>query len=158
MNLVIKHGHILFYFFLSPVFLVISIILTVINAFPTIFFNRCIGRINPGTFGAVLTFRCSGVSESSLVLSSSMYDSLAAFQSSLLLFGLSKFPFQLGQFLVSEMVSGELCSSLSAGWWLIALIQRTFLTWVCPSGWFFADKAGGTGDFLNNLNTAAPSC
>jgi hypothetical protein len=84
------------------------------NAFSNFFLDHRIGQINPGTFGAVLTFPCYGVSESSLPLSSSISDSLSASQSSSLLFGLSKSPFQLSQFLVSEMLSAELSSSRSA--------------------------------------------
>ena len=49
-------------------------------------------------------------------------------------------------------------SSLSARWRLIGLIRRTFNTRVCPPGSFFEDKAGGTGDFFDNFNAAAPSC
>jgi hypothetical protein len=66
-------------------------------------------------------------------------------------------PFQFSQFSVSEMLAGELSSSLSAGWRLIRLIRRKFNTSVRPQGRSFADKAGGTGDFSDNLNAAAPS-
>ena len=158
MNLVIIHWRILSYFFLIPLVLLISIILTVINAFSTFFFVCCIGRINPGTFGAALTFHCSGVSESTLPFSSSISDSLSASQSSSLAFGLSRSPFQLRRFSVSEMLSGELSSSLSAGWRSIRLFRRTSNIWVHHPGRSFADKAGGTGDFSDNLNTATPSC
>jgi len=158
MNLVIINWHILSYFFLSSWFLFISIVLSVINAFWTIYFAYCIGQINPWTSSAVLTFHCSGVSESSLLLFSSISDALFGSQLSSLSFGLSQSPFQLSQFLVSEMLSSELSSSLLAGWWSICLIWRTFNTWVRPSGRYFADKAGGTGDFSDNLNSAAPSC
>jgi len=56
------------------------------------------------------------------------------------------------------MLSGVLSSSLSTGWCLILLIQRTFNIWVGPPGMFFADKAGGKGDLSDNFNAAAPSC
>jgi len=75
------------------------------------FFDRLIGRINAGTFGAVHTFGCSVVSESSLPLSSSISESLSASQLASLSIGLSKSPIQLSQFLVSEMLSGELSSA-----------------------------------------------
>jgi len=146
MNLVIIHWHILSYFFLILLFLLVSIILTVIIVFSAFFFDCQISQMNPGTFGAALTFRCSRVSESSLLLSSSIFDWMSASQSFLLLFGLSKSPFQLSQFSVSEMLSGELSLSLLAGWWSIGLIERTFNSWVRPPGRSFADKAGGTGD------------
>jgi len=152
------HRRILSYFFLIPIFLLVSIILTVINAFSTFFFDRRIDQINLGSFGAALTFRCSEVSESSMLLCSCISDSSSASQSSSLLFGLSKSPFQLSQLLVSEMLSGELSSSLSPGWRSIVLIRRTFNICVRPPGWSFADKAGGTGDSSDNLNAAAPYC
>jgi hypothetical protein len=90
-------------------------------------------------------------------LFSSISDSLSASQSFSLLFGLSKSPFQLSQFSVSEMLSDELSSSLSVGWRSILLIQRTFNSSVRPPGRYFADKAGGTGDLSDNLNAAGPS-
>jgi len=55
------------------------------------------------------------------------------------------------------MLSGVLSSSLSAGWRSIGLIWWTFNIWVRPPGRFFADKAGSTGNFSDNLNAAAPS-
>jgi len=143
--------------FLIPLFLLVFIILTVSNVFSTFFFDCRIGQISPGTFRAALTFRTFGVSELSLPLSSSRCNSLSDSQSSSQSFGISKSPFQLSQCSVSEMLSGELSSSLSAGWRTICLIQRTFNSSVRPPGRSFADKAGGTGDFSNNLNAAAPS-
>jgi len=62
----------------------------------------------PGIFSAALPFHTSGGSESSLLFCSSISDSLSASQSFLLSFGLSKYPLQLRQFSVSEMLSGEL--------------------------------------------------
>ena len=105
-----------------------------------------------------LTFRGSRVSELSLRLSHSRSGSLSASASSLLLFELSKSPFELNQILVSAMISGELYSSLSARWWLIHLIWWTFNTSFGPPGMPCADNAGGRGDFTNNLNAATPSC
>jgi len=157
MNLVIIHWRILSNFFLIPLFLLVSIILTVTNAFSTLFFDCRRGQISPERFGAALTFSTSRVSEPSLRLSSSISDSLSASQSSSRSFGLSKSPFQLSQFSVSEMLSGELSSSLSAGWQSIHLIRRIFNTGVRPPGRSFPDKAGGTGDYSDNLNAAAPS-
>jgi len=93
---------ILSYLFLVPIFLLISIALTVIKTCSVMFFDLCIGRINPGTFGAGLTSHCSGLSGSSMVLSSSMLDTLSTYQSSSLWFGLSKSPFQSSQFSVPK--------------------------------------------------------
>jgi len=139
MNLVIIHWCILSYFFLIPLFLLVSIILTIINVFAAFFFDQRIGRIDLGTFSAALRFRYSGLSESSLPLSSSISDLVSSSQSSCSLFGLSKSPFQLSQCSVSEMCSGELPSSLSAGWRSIPLIWRKFNTWVSPPGRSFED-------------------
>jgi hypothetical protein len=36
------------------------------------------------------------------------------------------------------------------------LIQQTFNTCVCPPESSFPNKAGGTGDFSDDLNAAAP--
>jgi len=55
------------------------------------------------------------------------------------------------------MLSGELSSSLAPGWRSIRLIRWTFNIWVHPPGRSIADKAGGKGDFADNLNVAAPS-
>ena len=158
MKLVIIPWRMLSYFFLIPLFLLVSIILIVINAFSAFVFDRRIGPINLGTFSATLTFRCCGVSEYSLPLSSSITDLLSASQSSSLSFGWSKSPFQWSQFSVSEMLSGERSSSLSAGWRSIRLIRRTFNTSVRPPGRFLAEKAGGPDDLSDNLNATTPSC
>jgi hypothetical protein len=58
---------------------------------------------------------------------------------------------------VSEMLSGKLSSSLSVGWRSIHLIWWILTTWVRTPGRSFADKAGGTGEFSDNLNAATPS-
>jgi len=158
MNLVIIYWRILSYFVLIPLFILISIILTIINAFSTCFFDRGVGQINAGTLGVAHTFRCSVVSESPLLLSSCISDSLSASQSSSLLFKLSRSPFQLSQFAVCEMLSGELSTSLSAGWQSTWFIQQTFNTSVRLPVQSFADKAVGTGDYSDNLNAAAPLC
>jgi len=83
---------------------------------------------------------------------------MSAAQPSSLSFELSKSPFQLRQFSVSEMLSGTLSSSLWTGWWLIFWIWQTFKIWVRPPGRIFAGKGGGKGDLSDNLNAAAPSC
>jgi len=158
MNLVIIHWCILSYFFLILLFLLNSNILTVISTHSAIFLDCRIGRINLGTFDAALTFLCSGISESSLLLSSFISDLLSASQSSSLSFELSKSPCQFSQFSVSEMLSGERSSSLSAAWQSICFMQRAFITWVHPPERSFGDKAGGTGDHSDNLNAATPSC
>jgi len=157
MILVKIHWHILAYFLLIPLFLLVSIILTIIYIVSAFFFDHRISRINPRRFGAALTIRCSRVSESPLPLSSLISDSLSASQSFSLSFGIYKSPFQLSQFPVSEMLAGELSSSLLAGWGSICFIWWTFNTWVCPAGRSFADKAAATGDFSVNLNAAALS-
>jgi hypothetical protein len=157
MNLVIIHGRILSYYLLMALFILVSIILTVSNTYSTFFPHCHIRRKGLGTFIAALTLRTTGVSQSSLPLSSSVCHSLSASQLSSLSFGLCKSPFQLCQFWVSEMLSGEQSCTLSAGWRSIRLIQQTFNYWVCPPGRSFADNAGGTADFADNLNAAAPS-
>jgi len=94
----------------------------------SLFFELCVGQMNPGTFGVALTSHCSGLSESYLLLSASILDSSSALQSSLLSFGLSKLPFQMSQISGSEMLPGGPSSSLSAGWWWIIFITQSFST------------------------------
>jgi len=153
----VKDCLILFYFFFTPLFLLVSIGLTVINTFSACLFDFHVGRINLGTFGAALTFCCTGHSGSSMQLSCSISDSTSAAQSSSRSFALSKSPFQWCQSSVSEMLSGVQISSVLTGWWLILRIRRTFKIWVRPPGRFFADKGGGKGDLSDNLNAATPS-
>jgi len=157
MNLVTIHGYILFYFFFIPWFLLMSIILIAINAISNFICDYRIGWMNPGTFSVALPFCHSGVSEYSLVFSTSISDWFSTSQSSSLSFGLSKSPFQLSQFSVSGMVSGNLSTSLWRQWGSIHLIQHTVNIWICPPGRLFAHKAGGTGDFSDNLNAAVTS-
>jgi len=154
----VNQWHIQSYFFFPPLFLRVSTALTITNTFSACLFDFRVSRTNAGTFGAALTFCCSGHSESSMPLFFSISDLSSAAQSSSLSFGLSKSPFQLSQSAVSEMLSGALSGSLSTGWWLILQIRRTFKIWVLPPGRSFADKAGGKGDLSDNLNAAAPSC
>jgi hypothetical protein len=71
-------------------------------------------------------------------------------------FELSKASFQLSQFLVSEMLSGELSSSLMAGWCSIGLIWQTFNIRVCPGGKSDTDRSGGPGDLSDDVNAAKP--
>ena len=152
-----KHWCILSYIFFTPIFLLVSIALTVTNTFSACLIDFRVGRINPETFGAALTSDCSGHSESSMLLSYCTSDSTSATQSSSLSFGLSKSPFQLSQSLVSGMLSGALSSSLLTGWQLILRIRWRFNIWVRSPGRSFADKACGKGDLSVNLNAAAPS-
>jgi len=121
-----NHRPMLFYCFLFPLFLLVSIALTVRINFSAIVFDLRDGRINPGTFGAALTFRRAGVSEFSMTLSRSKSDSSSASQSSSLTFGLSKSPFQLSQLSASEMNQGGQSTSLSIGCRLISLIWHSF--------------------------------
>jgi hypothetical protein len=104
-----------------------------------------------------LTFHFYVVSGSSLPLSSSIYDLLCTFLTSLHSFGLSKSPFQFSQFLLSEILAGKLMSLLAGGQRSIYCIWRTFNIRVCPLERSFADKAGGTGDFSSNVYAVAPS-
>jgi len=154
----VKHWSILSYFGFAPLFLLVSIALTVINTFSACLFDFHVGRINLGTFHAGFTSCCSGYSGSSIVLSCSITDSKSAAQSTSLWFGLSKSPFQWSQASVSEMLAGGLSLSLSTELQLILRIWRTFNTWVRSPGRSFADKGGGKRDISDNLNAAAQSC
>jgi len=158
MKKLVKHWCILSYFLFTPLFLLVSIALTVTNIFSACLWNFRVGWINPGKFCATLTSCYTGHCGSSMVLSCSISDSTAAAQSSSLSFGLSKSPFQLSQSSISEMLSDALTSILSTGWRLILRIQQTLNIWVCPPGRSIPDKAGGKGDHSDNLNAAAPSC
>lgn len=51
------------YILLFLLFLLVCIELTIINTIWAFIFDLHIGRINPGTFGEALTFRCSRVSD-----------------------------------------------------------------------------------------------
>jgi len=153
-----KYWRILSYIFFTPVFFFVLIALTVINSVPGCLFDFHVGRINSGTFGAVLTSRCSGHSWSLMLFSCSISDSTSAAQSSSLSFGSSKSPFWFSQSSVSEMLWGELSSSLSTGWQLILRIWRTFNHWVRPPGRTFAEKCGGKENLPCDVNGAAPSC
>jgi len=143
---------------MNPIFLLVSIILTVSNPLSAYLFDSHVVWNNPGTISEALRSRLSQHSGSSMPLSRSISDSTSAVQSSSLSFALSKSLFQCAQFSVSEMVSGAISSSLLTGWWSIGLIRRTFHIWVRPPKRFFADKASGKGDRSDNLNAAAPSC
>jgi len=104
----VKHWRILSYFLFTPLFLLVSISLTVINSFTSCLFDFRVGWINLGTFRTALTSCYSGYSGSSMLVSYSISDSTSAAQSSSLSFGLSKSPFQLSQSSLSEMLSGAL--------------------------------------------------
>jgi len=99
--------------FWVPILLLVSITVTVINlisASSTIFH---IQRINSGTFVAALKSWCVGLCWSLMPLFRSTSVSSSASQSFSLTFGLSKYPVQLRQLSVSEMIPGPLPSSLS---------------------------------------------
>jgi len=88
-NVVEMHWLILFNVFLILLFLLGSIVLTVINTSSGLFLDHHGGQIDPGTFGGVLESSCAGVSESSMPLSRSMSESLCTSQSRSLPFGWS---------------------------------------------------------------------
>jgi len=157
MKVLVNHWRILSYCCFTPLYLLVSITLTVVITYSGCLFGLHVGRINWGTFGVALTSRCSGYSRSSMLLSLSISDSTYATQLSSLSFELSNSSFQLSQSSVSEMLSGSPSSSLLTGWRLIPLIWQAFDIWVCPLGRFFADTAGGKGDLSDNWNAAAPS-
>jgi len=146
------------YFFLFPLFLLVSIAVTFINTVSACYIVHHVGRINLGTFGAALTCRCSGLPGASMPLSSSIWDSMLASRLSSLAFRISASPFKLSQFTKSEMLSDELCPPLPGGCWSILLIRRTFNTSVRPPGRSFADNACGNGDLSDNVNAAIPPC
>jgi len=90
------------------------------------FIDLCVNRIHPRMFAAALTSHSSGVYASLTLMSSPMLQALWASQMYSLSFGLTRSQFQSSQFLISEMRSGALSSSLLAGFWSNLLIQRTF--------------------------------
>jgi len=154
----VKHWRILSYIVFTPLFLLVSIALTVVNTFSACLFDLRVGWINPGTFGVALTSCCPGHSRSSILLSCSISDSISAAEWSLLSSGLSQSPFQLNQSTVSKMVSGKLSSSLSSGWRLIIRIQQIFNIWVRSLGKSFADRGGGKWGLSDDSIAAASSC
>jgi len=154
----VNHWRILSYFFFPPLFLRVSIPLTVTNTCSAFHFDFRVGQTNRGTFGAAHTSCGSGHSGSSMPVFGSISDSSSAAQSSSLLFGFTKSPLLFSQSSLSEMRSGALSLLLSTGWRLIHRIWRTFTICVYPPGMFSVDKAGGKGDLSDNLNAAAPSC
>ena len=151
-----KHWCILSYFCFTPLFLLVSIALIVINTYSAHLSVFRVGRINPRTVALARVSRRSGHSGSSMLLSCSISDSKSAAQSSSQSFGSSKSPFQLSQSSVSEMLSGALSSSLWTGWWLILRIQRTFNIWVRPQGRSAPDQGGGKEDLSHHWNASAP--
>jgi len=148
----------MFYFFCTPVFLHVSIALTITNTSSACLFDFHVGQTNPGIFGVALTFCCTWHSGSSMPLLCAILDSLSAMQLFSPSFGLDTWSFQLSQSSLSEMLSDALSSSLSNGWWLILRIQQTFTIWVHSPGRSFSNTAGGKGDLSDNLNAAAQSC
>ena len=85
---------ILSYFFFTPLFLLVSVVLTVTKVLSACRFDFRVGRINPGIIGTALTSHCCGHTGFSMQLPYSMSYSTSAAQSSSLTFGLSKSPFQ----------------------------------------------------------------
>jgi len=154
----VKHCCILSYFFFTPLFLLVSFALTVINTRSACLFDFHDGQINPRTFGAALTSRSSGQSGSLMLMSCCMSDSTSAVQSSLLSYGLSKSPILWSQWSVSEMLPCALSSTHSTGWLLILGIWQKFKIWVRPPGKSFADNGGDKADYSDKVNAAAPSC
>jgi len=125
-NLVKVHWCILPSIVLFPFCLLVYIVLTIGNTLLDIFLDLYVGLINLRPFGAALTSSCSGVSEYSMQLSSSMLDSVSAPQLCSLSFELSQSTLQSCLFLASKMLLGAHFSSHSTGWWLIPSIQQTF--------------------------------
>jgi len=74
----VKHGHILSYFFFAPSFLLVSIVLTVNNTLSACLCCFGVGRINPGPFGTGLASCCSGNFGSSIRMCCSISDSISA--------------------------------------------------------------------------------
>jgi len=154
--MLVKHWYILFYFFVTPLFLLVSVALIVTNAISACLFHFRVGRINPGIYGMALISRCSWHSRSSMLVSCSVSDSMSTTQSSSLWFGLSKSPIKWSQSSVSEMLWVTLSSPILTRWRLILRIQQTFNIWDRPPERSFADKAGGEGDLSDNVSAAAP--
>jgi len=154
----VKHWRTLAYLVFTPLFLLISIALTVTNTFWASLLDFHVGRIDPGTFGVALTSHCCGHSGTSRALSCSISDAPSAAQSFSLSSGSSKSPSQSSQHSVAEILSNAQFSTLSTGLLLICPILPRFNIWVRPPGRSFADKAGGKRDHSENLDAAAPSC
>jgi len=154
----VNHGRIVSYFFVTPLFNLRSVVLTVTNTVSAILSDFHIGQTNLETIATALTSCGPGHSRSSMQWFCSLLDSLSVAQLSMLSFGFSNCPFQFSQFSASEMLAGVLSSSLSSGWWLILRIWRTFKIWVYPPGRSSADTAGAKEDHSDNFNAATPSC
>jgi hypothetical protein len=148
-SIVVKtYWTIFYYLFLFPWFLLVSIAETTKNPCSAIHFHLTVGQINPWRLDLALSCLCSELSGASMLVPSCKWASWVASQSSLCMFGISKSQFLSNRFSVFEVVLGRLCLSVSTGCQSILLIRRTYNTWVCPPGIFFADNAGGKGDFL----------
>jgi len=148
----------MYYCFCTPLFLLISTGLTVTNNFSACHFDFWVGQIFPARINQALTFRCSRHSAFSMVLSRPVLNSKSATQSFSLSVELSKSPFQLSLFLLFQMLSGTLSSSLSTGQWSILVIWQMFNIRVRHPGKAFADNTGGKGNLSDKINAAAPSC
>jgi len=156
-NLVKTYGPLLSYFFLYRLFLLISILLTIIIPFAVFFWDVHVSWINLGTFGGAHKSWGDGLFRSKMPGSSSTSDLSSTTQSFWLNLGLSTSAVQSSQLLVSQMLSGAQCSSLSAGSRTIVLGRWTFNTWIHPLPRSIGNRALGNGDLSNNLNAAIPS-
>jgi len=156
-NQVKIHWRILSYIVLFPLFLFVSIVLTIINTLSGCFLDLRVGHINLATSGIADTFISAGLSEFPMPFSCSLSDSLSASKLTSLSFGFPKSPFQSYQLLVSAIQSGTISLSYLAGRWSILLMLGTFNTWDRPPVRSYADIPGGKGDLNDNWNTAAPS-
>ena len=96
-HMVMVHWCTLFYSVLICWFLLVTVILTILDALSAFFLNSCIGLINPGTFCTALRFRWSGASETSRPLSRAKFNSFSCSQLSPLSSGLFKTLVQLSQ-------------------------------------------------------------
>jgi hypothetical protein len=98
----VKRSHILAFCFFTTLCLLVLIALRFFNTSCVTLIDFQVGRINPGTLGAVLTFHCSGYSRLSIQLSCFPSDSMSAVLLFSLSVGLSKSLFQLTRSSVSQ--------------------------------------------------------
>ena len=144
----VTYWHILSYFFLIPLCLLVSFAWTITNTLSACILIFHVGRINLRMCGGALTSHCSGLSGFSMPLPHSISDSTSAAQSAVLSVGIYMLPFMFSYIPVSELVSGGLSSSHSTGWQSIILIRWTFNIWVCPPEWSLQTNLVGKVIFL----------
>jgi len=135
----------------------VFILVATINSSSVWLIDYCIARINLATCGVAHTSRFSGLTNASMALSSFISKSTFPSQPSSLVFRLSKSSFQFSEFLVLEMHSGALYSSLSAGWKSVLISQQIFDHWARPLERSSVDITGVNVDHSDNSNTAPPS-